>query len=76
MAVLTSVAADSLASGIKDVTRRQFKRNATADPLAPDIVGRARTIALEHSKALGLDDQRAQLLADAVSGALTTPAIT
>jgi hypothetical protein len=33
-------------------------------------------MAFEHSKSLGLDDERAALLADAVGGALTTPART
>jgi hypothetical protein len=70
--VLTSVAADS----VKDAVRNQIKRKPEAQPVPADVVGRARTMAFEHSKSLGLDDERAALLADAVGGALTTPART
>ena len=72
LGVATSVAADEVSDGI----RKRFRRTDAAAPLPAEVVDRAYALALERSRMIGLDESRARLLADAVSGALTTPAKT
>lgn len=63
---------------LAQIVRRLFTRDeesddvaaAEADPLDPAEVNEVRAIAFDHATALGLDDQRAQMLADAIAGRL------
>lgn len=74
--VLSAGAADAVSEGVTTEVRKRFKRRTDATPPPADVVNKARKVAFEHSKTLGLDEGRATLLADAVAGALTTPAVT
>lgn len=74
--VLSAGLADAVSSGLTTEARKRFKRRQEAPPPSPEVVERARKLAFEHSRTLGLDDSRASLLADAVAGCLTTPAVT
>ena len=76
VSVATSVAADAVQDSMKERLRKMAKRKKESPELPADVVSRAREVAMARAVSLGLDDGRASLLADAVTGALTTPAET
>lgn len=57
--------------GLRDSLKKRFKKEPTIEALPSDVIQRARTAAFEQAAALGLESDRANLLADAVAGCLT-----
>jgi hypothetical protein len=77
--VIEAMVVGTLSEGAKISLRDAMKKRLTrgkgpeADPLPADVVQRARSAAFEQAEALGLEADRANLLADAVAGCLTAP---
>ena len=68
---LVSAFADRAAEETTRAVLAKIRRRPEAPPLAPEHLGEIRRISIEHSTQLGLDSERAALLADAIVGALT-----
>ena len=75
VSILSSVTADAVGDQIKLKLRKTVKRDQASQELPADAVDRARDLARDRAIELGLDASQAGLLADAVRGALTTPAV-
>jgi hypothetical protein len=68
---LLSAFADRAAEETTRAVLAKIRRRPEAPPLAPEHLSEIRRISMEHGTQLGLDAERAALLADAIVGALT-----